>query len=229
MKSFMPIGALLALLGSSSVFAANLNIPMAFEFLALDGQKVESSLFNHKSDLSLSQGVHKIAIRYSDMIEDEFSDSQSFVKSAPFILTLTVEAEQEYRLKPAGGDVIKRPKAFAKAPKVLISRGDEGKVDYRITLTDIEEESFVSRLFSGNKVQDIEAAAAAATDAAQGQHKPVLNAPVSQTHAAAAMAPKNAPQAAEAANQPQQMLQYWWLQADEKTRKEFMGWAIQQL
>ena len=29
--------------------------------------------------------------------------------------------------------------------------------------------------------------------------------------------------------QAEQMLQYWWLQADDKTRKEFMGWAIKQL
>ncbi|WP_252345994.1 DUF2057 family protein, partial [Shewanella indica] len=33
----------------------------------------------------------------------------------------------------------------------------------------------------------------------------------------------------DSAAHAQQMLQYWWLQADEATRKEFMSWAIKQL
>lgn len=39
MKSLLPISSLLMLLGSASAFAADLNIPMSFEYLALDGKK----------------------------------------------------------------------------------------------------------------------------------------------------------------------------------------------
>ncbi len=233
MKSLLPLSSLLLLLGSASAFAADLNIPMSFEYLALDGKKVESSSFNHKSSLALTPGSHKIAIRYHEMVQDDFSDSQSFVKSAPFIVTLEVDGDHQYYLQAAEGKVVKKPKAFAQNPQVVLTRADKGQVGYQVTNTDIEEEGFVSRLFSGNQAVDATSTAVVATSAAG---TPVAAAPVPTsavvnatviTQAAPAATPSNAPKASEAT--PQQMLQYWWLQADEKTRKEFMSWAISQL
>ncbi|GAB1101612.1 MULTISPECIES: DUF2057 domain-containing protein [Shewanella] len=232
MKLRLTASALLALLSTSSVFAANLTIPMSFEYLALDGKEIETSNFNHKSELPLSEGVHKIAIRYHDMIDDEFSDSQSFVKSSPFILTLKAEGDNEYILKPADGDYVKKPKEFAKTPQVVITRADKGQVNYQVELTQLKETSFLSQLFSGNNGPDVETAAAAVTAGNMAASQPV--APVSKPSPVSAMTmPSNAPQAAgqngDSAAHAQQMLQYWWLQADEATRKEFMSWAIKQL
>ena len=227
MKSMLTVTALLSLLGSSSAFAANLNIPMAFEFLAVNGQKIESSVFSHKSDLALENGSHKIAIRYSEMVEDDFTDSQSFIKSAPFIVTLMVDGDHEYRLSAAEGNVVKKPKQYAKAPQVVITRQDKGNVSYQVVQTDFEEESFVSRLFSGNQAQDVDAIAAAATGAAVAHSVTQPSAPISKPNPVAATA-QTQPIKSEGQH-AEQMLQYWWLQADEKTRKEFMSWAIKQL
>ena len=233
MKSIKPITAFIALFGASSAMAANLTIPMAFEYLALDGKKVEGSLFNHKSDLELTQGTHKIAIRYHDMVQDDFSDSESFVKSSPFIVTLAVDGDYDYRLQPAEGEVIKKPKSFAKSPSVVIKRVDGGSVNYKVTHTELTEDSFVSKLFNGNSGQDIETAAAAATATATASTKAVqASAPVKQTTTVEAVTlPATLPAnpSANGADHAQQMLQYWWLHADEKTRKEFMSWAIKQL
>lgn len=235
MKSVLPIGALLALAASSSVFAGSLTIPMSFEYLALDGQQIATNSFTHKAELELTPGTHKIAIRYHDMVEDDFSDSQSFIKSAPFILTLRVDGDHDYFLKPASGEVVKQPKQFAKAPQVVVNRADKGEVSYKVFQTDYKEDSFVDRLFGGSKGVDIDEAAAAAT--AVGTAAVVASAapvaPVSQPAPVATNV--QAPQAtspvppAQAGEHAQQMLQYWWLQADEQTRKEFMSWAIKQL
>lgn len=236
MKSVLPVGALLALAASSSVFAGSLTIPMSFEYLALDGQEIATNSFSHKAELDLSPGTHKIAIRYHDMVDDEFSDSQTFVKSAPFILTLRVDGDYDYFLKPASGEVVKQPKQFAKAPQVVVNRADKGEVSYKIVQTDYKEDSFVGRLFGGSKGVDIDEAAAAAT-AAAGTVAVASSAPTAPVNQATA--PVVADTAVSAAASPvppavggahaQQMLQYWWLQADEKTRKEFMSWAIKQL
>ncbi|MCS6209551.1 DUF2057 domain-containing protein [Shewanella baltica] len=229
MKSLLPISSLLVLLGSASAFAADLNIPMSFEYLALDGKKVESSVFNHKSSLELTPGTHKIAIRYHEMVEDDFSDSQTFVKSAPFIVTLDVDGDYQYYLQAAEGKVVKKPKVYAQNPQIKLTRGDKGDVNFQVVNTNLEEESFVSRLFSGNQVVDVSGTAAAATGAA-GAVVAVAPAPVatSATVSATSLTAPVDTSKATAAN-PQQMLQYWWLQADEKTRKEFMSWAISQL
>ena len=229
MKSLLPISSLLVLLGSASAFAADLNIPMSFEYLALDGKKVESSVFNHKSSLELTPGTHKIAIRYHEMVEDDFSDSQTFVKSAPFIVTLDVDGNYQYYLQAAEGKVVKKPKVYAQNPQIKLTRGDKGEVNFQVVNTNLEEESFVSRLFSGNQAVDVSGTAAAATGAA-GAVVAVAPAPVatSATVSATSLTAPVGTSKATAAN-PQQMLQYWWLQADEKTRKEFMSWAISQL
>lgn len=230
MKSLLPISSLLVLLGSASAFAADLNIPMSFEYLALDGKKVESSVFNHKSSLELAPGTHKIAIRYHEMVEDDFSDSQTFVKSSPFIVTLEVDGDHQYYLQAAEGKVVKKPKTFAQNPQVVLTRADKGQVNYQVTNTNIEEESFVSRLFSGNQAVDVSGTAAAATGAAGTAAVVAAPAPTSAqaaVNATSLTAPVDTSKAAGA--NPQQMLQYWWLQADEKTRKEFMSWAISQL
>ncbi|MCL1113501.1 DUF2057 domain-containing protein [Shewanella basaltis] len=229
MKSILTTSALLAFLTSSSVFAANLTIPMSFEYLALDGNPIETSMFKHQSDLELTNGTHKIAIRYHDVVDDSFSDSQSFVKSAPFIVTLTVDGDYQYNLKPAKGDVIKQPKAFAKAPEVKISRQDKGSVSYSIEQTNFTEETFITNLFKTDKQQDFDTLAASATS----HGTQVSNqAPVQSDIASATnITPTNnvIKEKATTPAQAEQMLQYWWLQADEKTRKEFMGWAIKQL
>ncbi|QLE84998.1 DUF2057 domain-containing protein [Shewanella sp. Scap07] len=239
MKSLLPITAILALLGASSAMAANLSIPMSFEYLAVDGKKIDTSLFSHQSDLDLSEGSHKIAIRYHDMVQDDFSDSESFIKSSPFIVTIDVDGDYNYTLSPAEG-VVKRPKSFAKAPQVVITREDKGNVNYKITQTDYTEESFFDSLFSSsNNNQDIDTVAAAATGAAvAGQPTAPVSKPKPQsatvaataTTAAVATTPAaNSPKASGDATHAEQMLQYWWLQADEATRKEFMSWAIKQL
>jgi uncharacterized protein YccT (UPF0319 family) len=232
MKPLLPITAILALCGSSAAFAANLNIPMSFEYIALDGQEVQTSLFNHKSELELSNGTHKIAVRYNDLVEDDFSDSETNIKSSPFIITLKVDGDYEYHMKPADGDFVKHPTKFAKAPQVVITRQDNKVVNYQVTQTNIAEESFVSRLFSGNTATDVDVEAAVATGGVAAASA-VPTAPVSKPSpivaATAVTATQTVTTTAADAAKAEQMLQYWWLHADEKTRKEFMGWAIKQL
>lgn len=230
MKSLKPITAIIALLGSSSVLAANLHIPMAFEYLAIDGKKIETSLFNHKADLELSNGTHKIAIRYHDMVEDDFSDGESFVKSSPFIIALDVDGDYEYMLKPADGDFVKKPKTFAKSPQVVITRSDKGQVGYKVDQSEFTEDSFVNTLFGGGNGQDIASVATAATGGAVIAST-TPTAPVSKPapiDAGITPIPALGDKASDAEH-AQQMLQYWWLHADQETRKEFMSWAIKQL
>ena len=236
MKPRLTITALLALCGSSAAFAADFNIPMSFEYIAVDGQEVKTSLFNHKSEIELEKGTHKIAIRYNDLVEDDFSDSETNIKSNAFIVTIDVDGDYSYQLKPADGEFVKNPKSFAKSPQVVITREDKGTVSYKVTQTNISEESFVSRLFSGNEATDVDAAAAAVTGSAAAVAS-VPTAPVSKPSpaaaatmpAVAATSPAAPVTSAEEAAKAEQMLQYWWLHADEQTRKEFMSWAIKQL
>jgi uncharacterized protein len=235
MKLFQTASALLILATSSAVFAANLTIPMSFEYLAIDGKRIETNKFTHQKDLALTPGSHKIALRYHDIIEDDYSDSQSFVKSAPLILTLNVDEGQQYKLVPITGSV-NNPKIYAKAPKISIVRQDKQAVDYSVIQTQIEERSFFDELFA-NKSEPVIAsstqvpAVVTVTSAAETR---LATAPKVATKLTSSVKASEAqPRASVPEQSPeehaQKMLQYWWLQADDKTRKEFMGWAIKQL
>jgi len=234
MKLLLSVSVMLVMTVSISAFAADLKIPMEFEYLALDGKKVKSNSFRHKSTLELNQGTHKIAIRYNDLVKDDFGDNRSFIKSSPFIITINIDGDHHYLLRPGEGKIIRNSKIFAKDPKVKISRSDNGPVSYQVFNTDWEEESFLSRLFSGNQTQDIAGNAATATNtgvslAASGSATIAAETKadaVTATLPATVTEPHNANQTADA--NPQRMLQYCWLQADEKTRKEFMRWAFSQ-
>ncbi|MDB2386519.1 DUF2057 domain-containing protein [Shewanella sp.] len=228
MRPLLPITAILALCSSSAALAANLNIPMAFEYIALDGKEIQTSLFSHKSSLALTEGTHKIAIRYHDLIEDDFSDSETTVKSSPFVITLKVDGDYEYQMQPAGGNNVKHPSQFAKSPNIVITRKGKGKVDYSVAQTNITEESFVSRLFSGNSASDVNLEAAAATSSASHSTAKAHNTSSPAVAVTQTVIHSDASSNSDAA-QAEKMLQYWWLHADEKTRKEFMGWAIKQL
>ena len=211
MKLLLQIVTLFALWGCSAVFAANLEIPMAFEYIAVDGKKISSSMFKHKNDLKLSQGHHEIAIRYKDMVENDVSDTKADVQSTAFIISLNIDGDYRYSLKPVGGDVIRDPQQFAKSPDVIIVRGDKGSVDYKVTLTDITEKSFAARLYGNNESEQLRPAAAA------------VAAIVPEASSTAVVG------AGAGVGEAERNLHYWWQQADEKTRKEFLGWAIKQL
>lgn len=237
MKSFLSChkvvisSALFAMFSSSSLLAANLTIPMSFEYLALNGEEIETNMFSHKSDLTLSNGTQKIAIRYHDMVEDDFSDSQSFVKSAPFIITLEVDGDHQYSLAPSKNgqatDIVEKPESFAKNPKVTILRKDKGTVNFKVEQTNYKESSFINTLFTGKTGHNVDALAAQATSTQTAAVTPTVQTSSATATVEAASTAVPAKQANPA--QAEQMLQYWWLQADEKTRKEFMSWAIKQL
>lgn len=218
MNKLLSTSALAALLTAGSAFSGTLTIPMEFEYLALDGKPIETNLFSHKSELNLTQGNHKIAIRYHDMVDDPFSDSQSFIKSAPFIISLDATKSGEYKLEPKSGSIIKKPNNFAQNPEVVITSLNNVPVNFQIEHTEIEESGFISKLFNKSE---------SSTNPKQ----------VATEYTSLAKSPDNTntnhhinhKQNTKNENMTSQMLHHWWQQADEQTRKEFMRWAITQL
>ena len=132
--------------------------------------------------------------------------------------------------------MIKQPKVFAKKPQVNIKRNDNGLVNYDVVQTNFSENSFITNLFNGKKSHDIETLSASATSDSNQVITTMPAKTVAPTVAATTiMTPTLAETTSQGTSsnttpaQAEQMLQYWWLQADEKTRKEFMSWAIKQL
>lgn len=238
------------MVGSTALSAAELHIPMAFEYLALDGRKISRSMVVHQSELELTSGYHEIAIRYSDMVVTDVSDTPESVRSTPFIITLNVDGNAGYYLKPAGGDVVRSPLEFAGEPEVIVIRKDGGSVDYRLTHTDIGPREFDTHLYGKTLSPEAEAQAAAVAAAASSTQlvpqasdrasaSPAIAVGSAQAASATTMAEVDVVSKSAAvdagevgvrpAATPGEMLQLWWQRADDQTRKEFLGWAIKEL
>lgn len=215
-----PVSAALAIsaaLASSTLSAASLTIPMAFEFIALNGQMIERSLVVHNAQLEFAPGHHEIAMRYSDMAESDITDTPESVRSAAFIVTLDASDDGDYMLASAGGDIIRNPREFARAPQIVITHEDGGIAQYSFTQTDVTSH-FASRLYANKTARQAapsEPSPSASVDVVEDatQSAPVAELPPVDTSGASVG----------------EMLRLWWQRADEQTRKEFLGWAIKQL
>lgn len=210
--------AISAALASSSLSAASLRIPMAFEFIALNGQMLERSIVFHNDELEFAAGHHEIAMRYYDMVESNVSDTPESVESAAFIITLDATDDGNYVLAPAVGDVIRNPNEFAQAPQVVITHEDGNAAEYTFTQTDVDSH-FSTRLY---------AATAVPTAAAPAAPSPSASVDVVEDATASASVPELPPVDTSGASSAD-MLRLWWQRADEKTRKDFLNWAINQL
>ncbi len=234
--SVLSLATLFCVSFGATLQAENLNIPMGFEFLALDGQKVERSLVKHKSDLALTPGDHEIAIRYLDRAVGDVTDTPEIVKSDPFIITLNVEAGAEYLLRAAGGRGVARPFEFAESPDIEITRRDGATVNYTFTQTDIDQRDFDTMLYGKRIAPVTTPAAATAAAAAPGAATAAASSippggPAEEIYDLEVVDDTRQPTAVEGGQgaSPDQMLRLWWERADEQTRKDFLGWAIKQL
>jgi uncharacterized protein YccT (UPF0319 family) len=228
MKKPLTALAFASVFASSTLSAATLHVPMAFEYLAVDGQKIAQNLVIHKSELELKPGYHEIAIRYYDVVETDMMNYEEVVKSKPFIITLNVTDDVDFYLAPANGDRIRHPQQFAESPDVGITRKDGGAVDYKFTQTDISQKEFSSRLYDQNVAQETTVVAAPPVESS-GLSPVEEDVPSAPGLVTTATAGSKAVEAGETTATPAQMLQIWWQRADEETRREFLSWAVKQL
>ncbi|MES9832702.1 MAG: DUF2057 domain-containing protein [Candidatus Thiodiazotropha sp. DIVDIV] len=110
---------LLISLVSLPLQAAKFTIPDSFEFLALDGKAISSSLLSHQSELTLSEGKHEITLRYKDVVIDPDLGYESVINSRPFVISLQVNSGSDYQLEPEPV-AFKDKQTFAKNPQVTV-------------------------------------------------------------------------------------------------------------
>ncbi len=189
-----------------SADAAKFVIPETFDFLAMDGKEIEQGPLTHVSTLELTEGSHKIALRYSDAVMDLNLGYPDYITSHPFIVALAAEGHHIYRLAP-DPEAIKQQRSFSDNPKITILREDGGPVSYEVSLPKNKE----SRLLRATKSNSNTLGDAVTTTTGTAQTK----APLAESNTTI-----------PATNSAGSMLKYWWSQADKKTRQEFMNWVI---
>ncbi|WP_028112225.1 YccT family protein [Ferrimonas kyonanensis] len=197
--------------------AAELTIPLSFEFIAVNGQEVKSNFFSHKDEIELEKGQHTIALVYKDLVEEPFGDGHQRVSSDPFLLHITIDSDGEYKVRPH--EVIRdldQAKAFAQKPVLNVTQENGQAVTYKVEMTSVKQETLFDTLNKGLSPE-------------QEAKKKVIAATAPGAVVATGAAQPSVNMKGDDVTNPQMMLKYWWQQADEKTRKDFMSWAIQNM
>lgn len=215
MKKWISVSSLLLLSLAANAFASQLSIPSEFEFLAVDGNPINSSLLNRKSSIKLAEGEHKVAMRFNDLYEDDITGSHGYIKSYPFIVSIFVDGLNQYQLAGLGSQFNDNPDKYAKNPKITIRRVDNGKVVYSVKNTQFNEGSLLGEMLGGEARKDVKAYAVQQTTV----HKVQASTQAITNEATAANVAQD-----ETMVDNEAMLKYWWNKADVESRQNFLIW-----
>ncbi|SFD14599.1 DUF2057 family protein [Pseudoalteromonas denitrificans] len=106
---------------SCSVFAVQIKFPEELIPLQVDSNKIEHSLFSPVDEIKLTQGMHKIQLKYSDLFELDFDDHE-VVESQPFWIKVNISSKSNYRLIFDAPQDVEAAHIFAKAPLVMLEQ-----------------------------------------------------------------------------------------------------------
>lgn len=108
----------LSLLLPSLAYAATVKFSEELIPLQVNENKVEHSLFSSVDEVTVSQGQHKIRVKYKDLYEIDY-DEHEVIESEPFWLVVNIENNEAiYQLSMPRADDIDGAKQYIKSPFV---------------------------------------------------------------------------------------------------------------
>lgn len=200
----------LSLLLPSLAYAATVKFSEELIPLQVNENKVEHSLFSSVDEVTVSQGQHKVKVKYKDLYEIDY-DEHEVIESEPFWLVINIEnSEVTYQLSMPRADDIDGAKQYIKSPFA--------------TFKELEANSQALRL------EPVKAQVVLSTEQKNKAHLPATTASALSNSAAPKSSSKIQVVAEKSPNAPvsQQpsalsMLEFWWSQATEQEKAAFLA------
>lgn len=201
MKQFITCTFFLFL--SINIYASSLSIPNEFEFIAVNGEQVENSLFSKNTRLEFAVGEQKIALLYKNTLRDDIGNGSTIVTSQPIIISLLAQENQDYQLSSAYKiQSVSAAKAFVKDPQIHVKNSQGELARYTTYLPKTDDRGVLGNILKKKEssLQTLAVLETTAEKADDGKE-----------------------------NISEKMLHHWWEQADTKTQKQFISWALKQI
>lgn len=230
MKFGLVIISLVTTCLSLPAMAATLKLPNEITLLALDGKKISGSILKGSEGLELASGQHQILFRIQKVVGKSSRD-QDFYTSVPLITHFDVKNAKTISINIPQIDSEREAKIFDKNPqfdvmnedgKIIPAVKDKLNLQGLIIAADFEIE--LAKYNAGNNPASVPSlaqittvtVAPAMTYAAPTTTTSMVNPsqPVAQTSVTL-----------KGENVAEQMLQYWYQQADKETQKRFNDWT----
>lgn len=190
--------------------SATLAIPHPYIVYLLDGKPVKNEALDNKASLPLAKGKHQLVIRFEGSLRDQ--GENRLISGEPVVYSFEIVGNESLALEFTYPRDYRAAEQFLKNQQLKLvdnRTGKEVKADYfvmpkkeglQIGRNYQEELEAMGKSFAQPAAAIVPAATAeaSATDALTGQ------------------------------DQSMEMLKYWYLKSDTKTRKEFQHWIISQ-
>lgn len=201
---------------SMSSLAATVTVTPNISLLAIDGEKAKSSLTKSQNSFNINDNnKHQVVVRVSEVV-DNGSDKTLF-ESDPIIVTFQA-GNQDLVISAPRLDNMRNANMFAKDPKIVVKTSADQTV---VSKQDILKQTGI---FPDTRIAEDLAEYNASQGVAAVPNLVSASMPAAIPTAAGAKATK-AKITVQGENVAEQMLQYWYQQADKETQARFLKWA----
>ena len=191
--------------------SATLAIPQPYIVYLLDGKAVKNELLDDKQSLPLAKGKHQLVIRFEGSFRDQ--GENRLISGEPVVYSLDIAGNESLALEFTYPRDYRAAEQYLKNQQLKLvdtKTGKEVKADYFVMPK--KEGLQIGR----NYQEELESMGKAFAQSA-------ASVPVATAAAAA-----TATNGLTGQDQSLEMLKYWYLKADSKTRKDFQHWIISQ-
>lgn len=215
------LGALLVFSLAMPVIAGNtLIFPEKTKLLVLDGKGAEKlNKMSHVS-LSLSDGRHQLVFQLKTLVR-EGGDSKMFT-SSPYIMTFDLAGDQTFTITAPKLKTVRDTDKLSRSPKTQFSITNQKGQTIPFELSVLNKSGL---LIGADTVEDIQKFNLSDNPAAVREMAGIvyIATPQGVSYQVAQQSVMPAPTTAQPMSE--NMLQYWYNQADEVTRERFLKWA----
>ena len=212
---FGRICALAAAFLATPIWAATLSTADNLDIEVIDGQKFRSGLFsNAQKAINLSEGDHQIVLRLSGSIKG--SKDPELYKTGYHVITLKTEGNEKLELASKPIKRMRDARAFDKNPEFILTNSN-GKA-YPFQTAFLEKEGMQ---IGRDLVRELKEFNATGSSAALESRAPF--AALAMNNPATTLS--NGSKSVSEVLLSEQMLHYWFQQADKETRERFLSWA----
>ncbi|MCK3657502.1 hypothetical protein A4G18_01890 [Pasteurellaceae bacterium Pebbles2] len=220
MKFRLAAVAVTALFASSASLAGVVTSSSNIDFLAIDGQKASKTLLKDVRSFNINDNnTHQVVVRVSELVR-EGSDRTLF-ESDPIIVTFQGSSEDLQISAPRLSN--EREAAQFKDKPVITVKSASGKVletkqDY------LKQEGFLPGVNLVDNLSDYNSSGAVAAVPALA----TATMPAAMATVGANGKVQKGKITVQGENAAEQMLQYWYQQADKETQQRFLNWVKNQ-
>lgn len=212
------VTALIALCLPVTVFATSLRLSNDIDLLVLDGKKVSSSLLRGADSIELENGRHQLVFRVEKTIRLSSHEERLYI-SPPLVISFDTQFVSQVNFHLPRLNNERDTTHFDDAPRVELLDGDSMPIPVKLDILSIT---------STAKIVNYEMETERYNKAAQHASLPqfaTMMADDSSLLSGVSELDRVPPQSQTLT---EQRLKYWFQQADEQTRSNFLQWAQKQ-